>query len=136
MICAPLNAVHSLIVDTVLLSKTPRAMTESINCNFARVAIRHFSSKYLPKSCHFPKGSIPKILADYNNHFVDNENLRETYSRASKKFPTIYRIFNCRWHPTEKREEYLATFSVAAWQRLLPEEKQQHSLQRCKPCGL
>ena len=36
-------------------------MCETINCNFARVAIRHFSNKYLPSSCHFPKGSIPKI---------------------------------------------------------------------------
>ena len=110
-------------------------MGESINCNYARVAIRHFSSTHLPKSCRFPKGSISKILADYNNHFVDNESLRETYSRASKKFPAICQNFNLRWHPAEKREEYLATFSVVSWLKLSPEEKQQHSLQSCKACG-
>ena len=112
-----------------------RTMAESIKCNYARVAIRHFSTKHLPKSCRFAKGSISKILTDYNNRFVDNQSLRETYSRASKKFPAIYQNFNRRWQPTEKKEEYLVTFSVVSWQKLSPEEKQQHSLQNCKACG-
>jgi len=51
-------------------------MGEVINYNYARVAIRHFSSKHLTSSHRFPKGSIPKILADFNHHFTDNENLK------------------------------------------------------------
>ena len=101
-------------------------MVEVINCNYARVAIRHFSSKRLPSSRRFPKGIKPKILADYNHHFTDNENLKGTYSLASRKFPIICQHFNRRWNTTEVREEYLTTFSVTAWKKLSPEEKRQH----------
>ena len=109
-------------------------MVEVINCNYARVAIRHFSSKRLPSSRRFPKGIKPKILADYNHHFTDNENLKGTYSLASRKFPIICQHFNRRWNTTEVREEYLTTFSVTAWKKLSPEEKRQHTLQKCKAC--
>lgn len=109
-------------------------MGEVINCNYARVAVRHFSNKHLPSSRRFPKGSIPKILADYNHHFAGNENLKGTYSLASRKFPTISQRFNRRWNPKEVREEYLTTFSVTAWKKLSLEEKQQHTLHKCKAC--
>lgn len=65
---------------------------------------------------------------------IDNANLRETHSRAIKKFPAIYKLFNCRWHPTETRNKFLSVFSVTEWKRLSQEEKQQHSLQNCKAC--
>jgi len=57
---------------------------------------------------------------------------REHTALASRKFPTICQHFNCRWNPTEAREEYLTTFSVTAWKKLSPEEKQQHALQSAK----
>ena len=76
-------------------------MGESINCNYAWVAVRHFSSQYVTKAFSFPKVTISKILADYNSHFAEHENLKETCSRASKKFPAICCLFNHRWHPTE-----------------------------------
>ena len=107
-------------------------MGEMINCNFARAAIRHFSNKYLPSSCRFPKGSMPNIVADYNNHFADNGNLQVTYNKASRKFPAIFQIFNRWWHLSETRVQYLTVFGVRAWNELLPEEKQQHTLQKCK----
>ena len=109
-------------------------MGEVINCNYARFSIRYFNSKHLLSSCRFPKRSILKILADYNHHVTDNENLKGTYSLTSRKLPTICQRFNRQWNPTEAWEEYLTTFSVTAWKKLFPEEKQQHTLQKCKAC--
>ena len=78
--------------------------------------------------------SILKILADYNHHVMDNENLKGTYSLASRKFLTICWRFNRQWNTTEAWEEYLTMFSVTAWKKLFPEEKQLHTLQKCKAC--
>ena len=109
-------------------------MGESINCNYARAAIRYYISKHSPSGCCLPKGSMTKVLADYNRHFAKYPNLKEKYSRALKKFPAICSLFNHRWHPNTACDEYLATFSLTAWGKLSSAEKQQHTLENCQAC--
>ena len=49
-------------------------MQQSIQCNFARCAIEHFTTKYKTSQHKLPKGSITKILHDYNQHLLHLKN--------------------------------------------------------------
>ena len=82
-------------------------MSDSINCNYARCAVRHFSKKYMTKAFTFPKGTMPLVLRDYNQHFGDNETFHMKYSLASKRFPAICCLFNNKWHPKEMLQKYM-----------------------------
>lgn len=82
-----------------------------------------------------PRGSTKTILENYNHQFENHESLKLTYNVASKRFPTINRLFNQRWHPTEAREQFLDTFSATAWNQLSESEQQQHSAFTCKACA-
>ena len=61
-----------------------------------------------------------------------------TINTAMKKFPAIYKLFNSRWHPTEKSNEFLTTFSITAWAKLSPQHRacttQHHTLSLAFPC--
>ena len=109
-------------------------MSTVINCNFVRLAIYHFTSKYFTKKHQLPKGSLPKILRDYNQHFKDYPALTVTYSIASKKFLDVARYFSGRWHPSEAKQGFLATFSIAQWNKQSSDDKAQHTLRQCKVC--
>lgn len=108
-------------------------MNKAISCNYARSAIHHFTTKYITKNQRLPKGSVSKILHDYNQHFANNPNLKTTYTIVSKKFLQITRLFSNKWHPREARDEFITTFSTR-WDRLDPTEKSSHTLRECKIC--
>lgn len=103
-------------------------MSESVNCNFARCAVRHFVSSHLTKNHFLPRGAI---LQKYNTHFAS---MQVRYNVASKRFTTISKRFNDKWCPQKKREEYLLTFNIEAWQTLSQEEKEKHTLSRTYQC--
>ena len=109
-------------------------MTDSINCSYARAAARHFTSKYMTKGFLLPKGSYSKIMQEYNEHFSEVPELRVTYNTAAKRFTTITRRFNDRWHPAEARDTFLSTFSIWKWKQLPLNEKRDHTLRDCKAC--
>lgn len=109
-------------------------MQPSIQCNFARCAIHHFTTKYKTSQHKVPRGSITKILHDYNQHFSDTPELKSTYTIAVKKFLPITKIFGKKWFPHRAKEEFLTTFSPSRWTNLDPQEKSQHTLKECKIC--
>ena len=121
-------------VYTIHLQHHNITMMESINCSFAEAAARYFTSKRMTKASQLPKGSYSKIMHDYNQHFSGVLQLQVTYATAAKRFNTITRRFNERWHPTEARESFLTTFSIYKWKQLPLDEKQNHTLSDCKAC--
>ena len=76
-------------------------MSESLNCNFARCAIRHFVCAHLTKNHILPRGALPAIVRKYNTHFTNETNLQVYYILASKWFVTVSKRFNDKWHPQE-----------------------------------
>lgn len=118
--------------DISFLSKDPK-MSESINCNFARCAVRYCTSVHM-KGKLLPKGKIPEIMRDYNTIFTCAEGLQVTYGLAAKRFPTINRLFNNKWHTQQMKGAYLSVFSTEAWSVLPPEERAKHTLKECRAC--
>lgn len=108
-------------------------MTDSINCNFARCAVKHFMSTRMKRN-KLPKGAMPQIVRDYNSNFGNVQALQVTHKLASKKFLPILRLFNNKWHPQESKNAYLSVFSVDEWKVLPPEEKETHTISDCKAC--
>ncbi len=98
-------------------------MSDSINCNFARCAVRHFTSAHFTKTNVLPRGSMPQRARKYNEHFTNDKGLQAKYSLASKRFVVICRLFNNRWESQKSREAYLSAFSIDAWKALKPRGK-------------
>ena len=95
----------------------------AINCNFARTAIYHFTSKFMTKRNKIPCGSMIHTVREYNTtHFNETPNL------------TKPRNFSNHWHPSETKHLYLSTFSISEWNTLAPEEKTNHTLRDCQVC--
>ena len=44
-----------------LFSTKARVMSDSVNCNFARCAVRHFVSAHLTKNHVMPRGALPRV---------------------------------------------------------------------------
>lgn len=109
-------------------------MTTEINCHFARCAVQYFVSSHFTPNHKFPKGTLPQIVREYNNHFSNEINLQVKYSTASKHFVTITRRFNAKWHHQETRTNYLVNFNREAWGSLSQTEKNRHTLSSCKAC--
>lgn len=106
----------------------------TLTCNFARVAIRHFTQEQMTKSCKLPKGSVTRAIRNYNNHFTETPAMQVTFSYASKHFTSISRRFNNRWTPPKARLDYLTQFGLKTWERLSMPEKVNHTLHDCKEC--
>ena len=109
-------------------------MTDSINCNFARCAVRHFISARMKRN-KFPKGVMPQIVQDYNKIFASIQGLQVTHKVASNKFLPIFRLFNNKWHPQEMKDTFLSVFSLDEWKVLPEEEKATHTVKDCKACS-
>ena len=109
-------------------------MSESIECNFARCAVRRVMSAKLNKRNQLPRGIMPAVIREYNQYFAEEEDLRVSCSQASKKFPVICKLFANKWNPKELRESYLSEFSSETWSTLTAEEKAKHTLKKCSAC--
>ena len=110
-------------------------MTEPITCNYARVAIHHFTTKHMNTKYQLPRGSYTKILQDYNKHFEDTPSLKATYSVVSKKFLSITHTFKNKWRPHKTKVVFISKFSPEAWKRLDSTVKSGHSLCGCHTCS-
>ena len=98
---------HSASIQyTLNMITKARVMSDSVNCNFARCAVRHFVSAHLTKNHVLPRGAQPHIVREYNSHFANESSLQVKYSVASKRFTTITKCFNEKWHPKEKQKAY------------------------------
>ncbi len=106
----------------------------TINCNFARTSMYSFTKKYMTKQNKLPRGSLPKIMHDYNSEFVNHPQLKVTYAFANKKFLAITRAFSNRWHPCNSKLTYLRTFYVTEWNKLEKDEQECHTLHNCRIC--
>ena len=107
-------------------------MSESINCNFARCAVRDICAKHI--TTELPRGKLPPIVREYNTCFSSEKQLQVSYSMASKCFTAIRKLFNRKWHPQEMREAYLHAFNIEAWKALTQAQKQEHTLTNCEVC--
>ena len=126
---------YTLNMNIIYLFLTKaRVMSDSVNCNFARCAVRHFVSAHLTKNHVLPRGALPHIVRKYNSHFANESSLQVKYSVASKRFTTITKCFNEKWHPKEMRETYIFNFNNEAWKSLSQAEKDKHTLSGCKAC--
>ena len=109
-------------------------MSDSINCNFARCAVRHYMNQRM-KETKFPKGVMPEIVRDYNHTFADIQPLQVTYKVATHRFEAIRRLFNLKWHPQEEKSEFISAFNLEAWRALSKEDKEAHTLKECNACA-
>lgn len=109
-------------------------MSDSINCNFARCAVRHFMHMHMTKGNILPKGVMPQIVREYNHHFSTEKGFQVSYSLASRRFPAICKLFHNKWHPKDMKGAYLTVFSTEAWKALSQEEQDEHTLRECKAC--
>ena len=96
--------IYPIHIKYYLFLTKASVMSDSVNCNFARCAVRHFVSAHFTKNHVLPRGALPHIVREYNSHFANESSLQVTYSVASKRFTTITKCFNEKWHPKEKRE--------------------------------
>ncbi len=51
-----------------------------------------------------------------------------------KNSDRTFSFFDKKWHPTVKRVEYTATFSIENWKALMDYKKSKHTLSRCDAC--
>ena len=109
-------------------------MSDSFNCNFAWCAIQCFECAHFTKSHILPRGALPTIVREYNAHFTNEINLQVNYVHASKRFVTISKRSNDKWHPQEKRDTFLSTFNTEVWQSLSQDQRDKHTLSDCKEC--
>ena len=116
-------------------------MSIAINCSYARVALREFTQRHQStygKQRKLPKGIngvVPRVVGDYNEHFQNYPNLQLPYSVVVKHLPKLMAVFNEKWHPKEKRNSYLQTFSLESWVTTVnEEEKHAHTVRSCNTC--
>ena len=107
-------------------------MSQAINCNFARAAVRALTQKHRKSNKHVP--DIDNVLKDFNEHFTKTTSLQTTSEIAQKRFLDVSKIFLRKWKGKESRQQYLKTFSMHAWQQLSDEEQQEHTLTDCEAC--
>ena len=132
-----LTACHSVCTYMLMrilyhLPKVP-IMNDSISCNFARCAVRHFIRAHMNEKL-LPRGKMPEITLDYNHNFASVQGLQVTYGVAVKRFQAINKLFNKKWHPQQMKEAYLSVFSIDAWKIMSQEEREKHTLKECKVC--
>ncbi len=92
-------------------------MTCTVNCAFARVAVRQLVAKHSPRTT-----TRWQVLNDFTTQF---KHFMIDLSTAKKRFPLVNKV------PDDAKHTYLSTFSIKCW----PEsEKKHHTLRDCKAC--
>ena len=93
--------------------------TEKVNCGYARVGIRTLSQAGITKENQ--REQFQAMFKPVSNTYFDTqEKKRET--RFDRGCTYILKQFNKKWHPSESRSEYTATFSPESW-KCLPLDK-------------
>ena len=110
-------------------------MAEAINCNYGRTAIRAIvQSLYAQKRGvkTLPPQAMTRLMQEYESIFKDTPSMA-----LSTKVSTVKRLlakFNCHWHPQEKRNDFLETFSIAEWKKLTAVQQAEHTIKKCHTC--
>ena len=115
-------------------------ITLDFNCGYARVAVRELTPKGRWKSATYMTERALKFrnLFGMNDkygvqpsYFEANDNQSSQFDHDCEK---IVQIWSKRWNPSSTRQEYEATFAIQKWKDLSKEQKEQHTLQKCKAC--
>ena len=114
-------------------------MSQRINCNYARTAIRVLSQEEFAQcdgiAKRLTRASLLKIVEEYNRIFSDQRpSMNLTTDITEKRVHQLLDMFNKRWHPSNQRNVFLDAFSQSAWHRLPSEEKDKHTLAQCSAC--
>lgn len=117
-----------------------RHVTLILNCGFARTAIRELTPKLRWKNSI----DITKRSTEFKNLFHEQEQfgIQQSYfdssnakaSQFDRDCDAILKIWGKKWHPTNKRQEYETAFAIQKWKDLSAEQKQKHTLEKCKAC--
>ena len=111
--------------------------SSTVNCGYARVAIRELTpckrlvdtqkrQDEFQKLFGLPTYSIP-------SHYFDQQS-KYRPSTFNKHADAVLDGFALRWHPTEAKGMYDATFSTEKWKGLSPDEQAKHTLSNCVAC--
>lgn len=107
-------------------------MSQAINCNYARTAIRVLCRSKFSQYGSVKQLSQAEVVDEYNKCFSQ---LRPNMHLSFKK--RIHQLldeFNKKWHPQSQRETFLSVFSLNGWTSLPLGEKNKHTLQDCSAC--
>ncbi len=112
-------------------------MAGSINCGFAQVAVYTALQKLSLPDRSLPPDTNAKLIQEYSRQFQGYRHMlpqqgKERYFAAKSRL--LKTCFARRWNPSERKEEFLKTFSASAWRDLALEKKQQHTLKDCEAC--
>lgn len=105
-------------------------MSQSITCNFARAAIRHYMQQKKSKGKKtLPLGAMTEVYECFQEQFSSSPSLTIDGKVAAVKFPLVEKIFSRKCNPAK----YMETFSPSAWSKLTKEDQEKHSLV-CTEC--
>ena len=115
-----------------MLQKT--AMTQYINCGYARVAVRELAKKNSSSQGHIQFSA--EVIGEYNTLFngYPNMQLSGNSKYTAEKCKALNTSFSRKWPNQEKMHEYISTFSTKNWDQLSTTEKGGHTREACPIC--
>ena len=113
-------------------------MSEAINCNYARTAIRVLCQREY-EQCGFvkclPDTSLEKVVEEYNKRYSESRpGMNLSLTTAKRRVHQLLADFNKKWHPQSQKNAFLSFFSLTSWVNLPLVDKNKHSLQDCSAC--
>ena len=112
-------------------------MSQAINCNYSRTAIRTLCQKELAQcgTARLSHASLENVVKKYNELFSEQRpSMHLTLAVAEKRVRPLLTTFNRRWHPPSQRNVFLTAFSQTNWDHLPSDEKNKHTLRQCSAC--
>ena len=113
-------------------------MSQAINCNFARTAIRVLCQREYSQCGsvkQLSQASMVKVVDEYNKCFSQlRPQMHLSLTTAKKRVRQLLDEFNKKWHPQSQKDTFLSVFSLNSWSNLPLEEKNKHTLQDCSAC--
>lgn len=84
-------------------------MSQAINCNFARTAIRSISQRKVESGKQLSY-TVIAVVADYNQHFEGHDMMQLRLAVALKRIPDLFATFNNKWYPHNQQKTFLSFF--------------------------
>lgn len=79
-------------------------MSQAINCNYARTAIRSISQRKVESGKQLSHTVIAVVVADYNQHFEGHDMMQLRLAVALKRIPDLFATFNKKWYPHNQQK--------------------------------
>ena len=108
-------------------------MAETINCNFGRTAVRAIAQNlYVQNGCvkKFPPKAMAQLMQKYQSIFNDTPSMQ--LSTTTSTVIKLLATFNSHWHLQEKKNDFMKTFSIAEWKKLI--QQAGHTIKQCHTC--